>query len=309
MHKIILDCDPGHDDAIAIMVANSSEKIDLLGISVVAGNQTLDKTVKNTLNIVQHLDIDTEVYRGLSEPLVREKQRIADDIHGVTGLDGPVFDTLIRQASDLSAIEFYLKTLRESQEKIKIVATGPLTNVAVALVLAEDLKENIEEIVIMGGSYQLGNTTPAAEFNIYADAEAARIVFNSGIPITMMGLDVTRKVLVLPEIMDRVRAINNKASKFFIDLMEFFNKAQKEVFGWEGGPLHDPLTLIYLIDPSVVETITTNVTIDTSSSESYGRTNCDIFQILDRPSNAKVAVQVDVDKYWDIICEEIEKYD
>lgn len=309
MKKIILDCDPGHDDAIAILLAAKNEKIDLLGLTVVSGNQTLEKTSTNTLNVCQHLGIDVEVYGGSAEPLVREKQEIADNIHGVTGLDGPVFEELEREMNEKHAIDYIIETVLEQPEPITLVATGPLTNIALALKMNPAIKENIEEIVIMGGSYQLGNTTPAAEFNILVDPESAHIVFESGVPVVMVGLDVTRQVMVTKEVLDRIAKIDNKASKLFVDLMIFFNKTQKEVFGWDGGPLHDPLTIAYLIDPTVIETKLMNVQIDTWSHQSYGRTNCDFFNQTDLPKNSHVAVGIDIDKYWDIIEEAIQNYD
>lgn len=309
MKKIILDCDPGHDDAIAILLAAKNEQLDLLGITIVAGNQTLEKTSTNALNVCQYLNIDTEVYAGSSEPLVRAKQEIADNIHGETGLDGPVFDELKRSVNEKNGINFIIDTVLEQSEPVTLVATGPLTNIALALKLNPKIKGNVDEIVIMGGSMQLGNTTPAAEFNILADPESAHIVFESGIPVVMVGLDVTRKVQVTGPILERIGKIGNKASKLFVDLMIFFNKTQKEVFGWEGGPLHDPLTLAYLIDPSVIETKLMNVQIDTWSPQSYGRTNCDFFNQTDLPKNSYVAVNVDIEKYWDIIETEIKKYD
>ena len=309
MKKIILDCDPGHDDAIATLLAAKNEKIDLLGLTIVAGNQKLEKTSINALNICQHLHIDTEVYAGASEPLVRAKQEIADNIHGETGLDGPVFDEVERTVNEKNGIDFIIDTVLKQTKPVTLVATGPLTNIALALKMNPVIKDNIDEIVIMGGAIQLGNTTPAAEFNILADPESAHIVFESGIPVVMIGLDVTRKVLVTDEVLERIGKIDNKASKLFVELMLFFNKTQKEVFGWEGGPLHDPLTIAYLIDPTVIETKLMNVQIDTWSHQSYGRTNCDYFNQTDLLKNSHVAIDVDIEKYWDIIETEIKNYD
>ena len=308
VRRIILDCDPGHDDAIGIMLAGKSEKIDLLGITVVAGNQTLEKTVKNALNVCQYLELDTKVYAGSAEPLVRPKQRIADDIHGETGLDGPVFDPLTRQVEEEHAVNFIVDAVLKSDQPVTLVATGPLTNLALALKMNPKIKENLEEIVIMGGSFQHGNVTPAAEFNILVDAEAASIVFNSGINVVMVGLDVTRKVLVYPSVIERMSKIDNKAASLFVDLMEFFNKSQKEVFGWDGGPLHDPLTIAYLMDPTVLEVRKMNVQIDTKSEQSYGRTNCDYFGMVGGVKNSEVALEVDIEKYWDIVEEGIRNY-
>jgi len=309
MRNIILDCDPGHDDAIAIMLAGKSPKINLLGITVVAGNQTIEKTANNALNVSQYLDLPVKVYKGSSEPLVKAKQQIAADIHGETGLDGPTFAPLVRQPESQHAVLYIIEEVLNSEQPVTLVATGPLTNIALALKLEPKIKENIEEIVIMGGSTALGNMTPAAEFNILVDGEAASIVFNSGVHVVMVGLDVTRKVMVLPEIVDRMDRISNKASQLFVDLMRFFNKTQKEVFGWDGGPLHDPLTIAYLIDPSVVKTRLMNVQIDIKSEQSYGRTNCDIFGMSEGPKNSSVCLEVDIEKYWRIVEEGIHQYD
>lgn len=306
--KIILDCDPGHDDAVAIILAGKNPKIDLLGITIVSGNQTLDKTVRNALNVVQHLGINVPVYGGCSEPMVRKKV-IAGDIHGESGLDGPVFPPLERKAELEHAVNFMIKTLMESEGDVTVVTTGPMTNLAMAMRMEPKIVEKIKQIVLMGGAIANGNVSPAAEFNIMADAEAAYVCFTSGRPMTMVGLDVTRKVLCYPEIVERMGKIENRASKLFVDLMGHFCKTQKEVFGWEGGPLHDPVTLAYLIDSSVLKVKPMNVRIDIRSTESYGRTNCDIFDYLHLPHTANVAMDIDVERFWDIIEENIRLYD
>lgn len=299
--KIILDCDPGHDDAIAIMLAAKSPVIDLLGITVVAGNQTLDKTLVNALNVCQYLDLDVSVYKGCGQPMIRDKQIIAPDIHGESGLDGPQFAALTKNAEQKHAVTYIVDTLLASDNDITVVTTGPMTNLAMAMRMCPDILPKIQDIVIMGGTYQLGNMTPAAEFNVLADGDAAHVVFTSGCKIMMAGLDVTRKVLCLPSIVERMGKNDNKAAKLFVDLMLFFNKTQKEVFGWDGGPLHDPVTIAYLIDPTVLTTKACFTQIDIRSEQSYGRTNCDIFNIFKRPPNSLIAVDIDVAKFWDII--------
>jgi ribosylpyrimidine nucleosidase len=299
--KIILDCDPGHDDAIAIMLAGNNDKIDLLGITIVAGNQTLEKTTVNALNVCQKLDIDVPVYAGCPGPMIRDKQVISSEIHGETGLDGPIFDPLTKKMEEQHAVDFISESLINSDGDITYVSTGPLTNLAMAMRLNPAIVEKIDEIVIMGGSYQLGNVTPAAEFNILADADAAHVVFTSGINVVMVGLDVTRKVLCFPSIVERMKKHNTAAATLFADLMKFFNMSQKEVFGWDGGPLHDPVTIAYLIDPSVLETKPVFTQIDIRSTQSYGRTNCDFFNISEEEKNSDIAVDIDVEKFWDII--------
>lgn len=306
--KIILDCDPGHDDAIAIMLAAKSPAIDLLGITVVAGNQTLEKTVGNALRVCQYLDLDVPVYQGCGQPMVRERRAVAADIHGQTGLDGPVFLPLDREAEQQHAVLYIIDTLLKSGGDVTVVTTGPMTNLGMAMRLYPEIVPKIREIVIMGGSYQLGNVTPAAEFNVNADADAAHVVFTSGRKLTMVGLDVTRKVLCLPAVMERMGRVTNAASRLFVELMTFYNTRQKEVFGWEGGPLHDPVTIASLIDPALLTTKEMYTQIDIRSEQSYGRTNCDFFNYLKQEPNSIVAIDIDVDKFWNIIEEGIRAY-
>lgn len=306
--KIILDCDPGHDDAVAILLAAKAPNIDLLGITVVAGNQTLDNTQRNALNIVQCCDIDVPVYAGCGQPMIREKIT-AGDIHGKTGLDGPVFEPLTRELEPEHAVNFIIRTIMASDEPITMVTTGPMTNLGMAMRMEPRIVDKIERIVLMGGAYTNGNVTPAAEFNIIADADAAHVCFSAGRPITMVGLDVTRKALCYPSIVERMGKIGNKASKLFVDLMGHFCKSQKEVFGWEGGPLHDPITIAYLIDPSVITTKPMHAEIDIRSEQSYGRTNCDYFGYMKKAPTADVAIDIDVEKFWNIIEEGLRRYD
>ena len=306
--KIILDCDPGHDDAVAIMLAAKNPNLDLLGITVVAGNQTLENTQRNALRVVQHLSLNIPVYAGCGQPMVRDKVT-AGDIHGETGLDGPVFGALTRDIESEHAVNYIVRTLMDSKEKITMVTTGPMTNLGMAIRMEPKILDKIQEIVFMGGSYANGNVTPAAEFNILADAEAAHVCISSGLPITMVGLDVTRKALCYPNIVERMRKIGNKASDLFADLMAFFCKTQKEVYGWEGGPLHDPITIAYLIDPTVITTKLMNVTVDTSSSQSYGRTNCDYFGYMKKKENVNVGIDIDVEKFWDLVEAGLKLYD
>lgn len=305
--KLILDCDPGHDDAVAIILAGKHPMFDLLGITVESGNQTLAKTGRNTLNLVQLLGLDVPVCLGVAEPIIKEVE-VCDAIHGESGLDGYDFPPLTIDYDERNAIRFIISSVLRSDEKVTIVTTGPMTNLALAMKLEPKIKENIEEIVLMGGSYQNGNVTPAAEFNIYCDPEAAYIVFNSGLKVTMVGLDVTRQVLVLPEIVERMEKVGNNVSDMFTKLMKVFNENQKRVFGFEGSPLHDPVTIAYLIDPTLLTVKHVNCRIDISHGDSYGRTNCDMFDYLKLPKNTYVAEAIDVEKFWDIIEEALRRY-
>ena len=305
--KIILDCDPGHDDAVAIMLAAINPKIDLLGITVVAGNQKLEKTVNNALKVCNHLNLNVPVYSGMSRPMIRE-QLIADDIHGETGLDGPKFEELKIKAENKHAVNFIIDTLMNSDEKITLVPTGPLTNIGMAIRFEPKIIEKINRIVLMGGSYQLGNMTPAAEFNILADPDAAHIVFSSGVKLVMMGLDLTRQASATKEVVEKIKSLNNKASKLFVDLMEFFAASQKNVFGWTAPPVHDPTTIAYIIDPECIEVKPMFCEIELWSERSYGRTLCDYFGILKKKPNVDVAVKLDFDRFWNLVYENLKLY-
>ncbi|MBQ6367085.1 MAG: nucleoside hydrolase [Erysipelotrichaceae bacterium] len=305
--KIILDCDPGHDDAVALMMAGIHPSIDLLGVTIVSGNQTLEKNLTNALNICQYLNIDVPVYAGSTRPLVK-KPVYAEFIHGKSGLDGPTFDPLVKKPEEKFAPVYIAETLMNSEEKITLVPTGPLTNIALAMRLEPKIVDKIEEIVLMGGSVDSGNITPAAEFNIWVDAEAARIVFESGVKVVMCGLNVTRKLRCFQEIIDRMDKIGNKASTLFKEMMEFYNQTQLSSFGWVGGPLHDPLTIAYLIDNSVLKLNHCHVDVDNNNSVSYGRTNCDFPGIQGLEPTAYVAEDVDIEKFWNIIEECLKLY-
>ena len=245
--KIILDCDPGHDDAVAIMLAVASNEIDLLGITCVGGNATLKNTKLNALKICSLLKRqDIPIYAGSDKPLVYDLVT-AEHVHGKSGLDtdgDPIHLDSSHKIEEMSAIDFIIKECKESDEPIYLCPTGPLTNIALSLQKDPSIKDNIKEIVFMGGAAMcLGNITPAAEFNIYVDPHAANVVLNSGIETTMMGLDVTHKVNVNDEIISSIKLNNNKASIFFADLMEFYSKFHRELYESNESPLHDPCVI------------------------------------------------------------------
>ncbi|WP_164925117.1 nucleoside hydrolase [Thermanaerovibrio acidaminovorans] len=306
--KVILDMDPGHDDAVAMMMAASHPSLEIKAITVVAGNQTLEKTVRNALNVASVLNLKgVPIAAGMSRPMVRE-QVIADDIHGETGLDGPVFEEHDLQRDPRHGVDLIIETLLASDGDVSILPTGPLTNVAMAMRKDPRIVSKIKRIVLMGGSYQLGNVTPAAEFNIYADPEAAHVVFSSGVPIVMMGLDLTRQVRCTRQVIDRMGAIGNRVSKLFVDLMEFFSKTQEEVFGWDAPPLHDPTTVAYVIDPSIFVTKPMRVDVELRGDHTYGRTCCDYFGVTKREPNAEVATTLDLDRFWDLLEDCLRRY-
>lgn len=305
--KIILDCDPGHDDAIALLMAAKHPAIDLLGVTIVAGNQTLEKTVRNGLNVAQLLAIDTKIYAGMPQPLVRD-QVVAGNVHGTTGLDGPTFGPLHRQAEAKNAIQFIIETLMGSTGDITLVPTGPLTNIAVAMRMEPRIIGKIKEIVLMGGAYGNGNFTPSAEFNIFADPEAAHVVFKSGVPITMMGLDLTNQTICTQDVIDRMAAVGNTAGQLFSDLLSFTLKTQFKEFGLKAGPLHDATTIGYLIDPTIFTVKPMYVTVDINRGPSYGRTVCDERNVLKQKPNAKVGITLETAKFWDLVEQCIRMY-
>lgn len=279
--KIILDCDPGHDDAIAIMMAAKHPAIDLLGITIVAGNQTLDKTLINGLNVCQKLEINVPVYAGMPQPIMRQ-QIVADNIHGETGLDGPVFEPLTRQAENTHAVKYIIDTLMASDGDITLVPVGPLSNIAVAMRMQPAILPKIREIVLMGGAYGTGNFTPSAEFNIFADPEAARVVFTSGVPLVMMGLDLTNQTVCTPDVIARMERA--------------------------GGPVHDATCIGYLINPDGIKTREMYVEVDVNSGPCYGRTVCDELGVLGKPANTKVGITIDTDWFWGLVEECVRGY-
>lgn len=304
--KIILDCDPGHDDAIAIMLAGSAANLEILGICVEAGNQTLEKTGNNTLNLVQYLELNVPVALGSGKPLKRTPMTCAE-IHGETGLDGFPFSPLKVQYHQQNAVDL-MKTLLEKNKNVVLVPTGPLTNIAELLIKHPEVKNSIKSIVLMGGSIGYGNVSPAAEFNILCDPEAADVVFNSGLELYMLGLDVTRQALVLPKVMKRMSKIHNKAGELFTRLMKVFNENQLKIFGHSGAPLHDPATIISLLNQKVFTFQKMNVVIDVSGGPSYGRTNCDRFDYLHQAHNAYVAIDINVKEYWNEVEKGLKRY-
>ena len=309
--KIILDCDPGHDDAIAIMVAGLHEKLDLLGISVVAGNQTYEKVTNNALRICDYFGFDTtRVYGGAKGPLVR-KQIIASDFHGETGLDGIKLPATERKIEKKHAVNFIVDTLLNSEEKVTLVPVGPLTNIAMALRLEPEIKGKIKRIVLMGGSCGAGNHTPYAEFNIYADPEAAHIVFSSGVPIVMMGLDVTNKTMPDAKIVNKIQAINTKASDFLYQSLHF-PKRYDENGNFIYHTLHDVVTLAYIIDESIVEVEKVECRVEIKDSEKYGQTVCNSCNCENKENQKGNIImagkKINLEKFWNLLYEIIKMY-
>jgi len=306
--KIIIDTDPGQDDAVAILLALASpDEINVLGVTAVAGNVPLPLTQKNA-RIVCELagKPDTLVFAGCDAPLVR-KLVTAEHVHGKTGLDGPQMSDPTMPLQDQHAVEYIIETLRAHDAgTITLCPLGPLTNIATAFKNAPDIIEKVQEIVLMGGAYfQVGNITPAAEFNIYVDPEAAKIVFDSGVPIVVMPLDVTHKALTTRARVEAFRALGTKVGDMVAAWTDFFERFDKEKYGSEGAPLHDPCVIAYLIQPDLFTGRHVNVEIETVSELTLGMTVADWWRVTDRAPNAMFMGDLDSDGFFALLADRL----
>ncbi|MFB4372240.1 nucleoside hydrolase [Agrobacterium tumefaciens] len=304
--KIIIDTDPGQDDAAAIMLAFASpEEIDILGLCAVAGNVPLKLTSRN-IRIISELcgRTDIPVYEGAEKPLVR-KPITAEHVHGSTGLDGPVLDEPTMEAQKQHAVDFIIETLmREPAGTVTLCTLGALTNVALALLKAPEIADRVKELVMMGGGFfEGGNITPAAEFNIYVDPQAADIVFRSGMPIVMMPLDVTHQLLTTKVRVNRIRDIGTRPAIAMAEMLEFFERFDIEKYGSDGGPLHDPTVIAYLVKPELFQGRECNVEIEVHSELTMGMTVVDWWKVTERPANARVMRNVDADGFFELLTE------
>lgn len=304
--QIILDCDPGHDDAVAMMLALANPAIDLLGITTVGGNQTLEKITRNAQSVLVACGRDdVPVYAGAARPLVRRVE-IAPDIHGDSGLDGVELPEPTRPVEDLHGVRFIVDTVMAAEPgTVTLVATGPLTNVALAARLEPRIVERAREVVVMGGGYHEGNWTAVAEFNIWVDPEAAHIVFDEAWPLTMVGLDLTHQALATPEVEEQVRAIDSPLGEFFLGLMAFFRKAYREHQGFIDPPVHDACTIAYLIDPAIVATQKVPLTVELRGEHTVGMTVADFRSPAAEDCRHQVATTLDHAAFWALVVEAI----
>ena len=299
---VLLDCDPGHDDAIALLLALASPELELLGITTTYGNQTLEKTTANALRVLELVErTDVPVAAGADRPLERELV-VASHVHGESGLDGPALPAARTAPAPQDALTFVTERVREAAEPITIVATGPLTNVA--RYLAAHGADGIAGIELMGGAIADGNFTPAAEFNVWCDPEAAAAVFASGVELTMLGLDVTHKAILRPAVEERLRAVG-RIGAFVADLNVFFTRYHSETYGWDGAPIHDAVAVAHLIRPELVETRHRNVEVELESELCRGRTVVDLWNRTGRAPNAHVGVDLDAEAFFDLLVERI----
>jgi purine nucleosidase len=305
--RIIIDTDPGQDDAVAILLALASPELEVIGITAVAGNVPLALTQTNARKICELAGRpDIKVYAGAVRPLMR-RLVTAEHVHGRTGLDGPTLPDPTMPLQETYAVDFIVETLMaEEPGSVTLCPLGPLTNIAAALNRAPEIAGRIKEIVLMGGGFfEGGNVTPAAEFNIYVDPHAAEIVFSSGIPIVMMPLDVTHKALTTAKRVAAFRALGTKVGIATAELLEFFERFDEEKYGSDGGPLHDPCVIAYLVKPDLFQGRHCNVAIETASEITMGMTVIDWWGVTDRPKNAMVMRDIDADGFFALLTERL----
>ena len=306
--NVIHDCDPGHDDAVAMLLAIGNPKINLLGVTTVGGNQSLDKVTYNARAILTMAGVnDVPVYQGCGRPLIRDLE-VAASIHGETGLDGVELPEPTVPLQEMHAANFIVKTIMENEPKtITIVPTGPLTNIAMAARLEPKIVDRVKEIVLMGGGYHTGNWSSVAEFNIKTDPEAAHIVFNEPWKVTMVGLDLSHQALCTPEVQSRIEEIGTPLAHFVSGLMDFFRLTYQQNQDFVDPPVHDPCPMAYLIDPSVIQTRRCPLTVEIHGTETLGMTVADLRgpEPPEDECNTQVATKLDFDKFWNLIIDAV----
>jgi inosine-uridine nucleoside N-ribohydrolase len=301
---ILVDCDPGHDDAMALLLALASPEVELLGVTTVAGNQTLEKTTANALKVLEFVDRgDVPVAVGAPRPLVREPF-VAAYVHGESGLEGPELPPPIGTPVGEHAVDFLAARILESERRVTLVPTGPLTNVALLLARYPETAGRLERVVLMGGAIAEGNVTPAAEFNIWADPEAGARVFASGLDVTMIGLDVTHKALMTAAHADRLRA-SGRTGRMVAELFDFFHRYHAEAYGFEGSPIHDAVAVAHVFRPELVETAERHVAVECGSELCRGRTVVDLWRRTANEPNAHVGVDIDGDAFVELLVERL----
>ncbi len=311
-HTIILDCDPGQDDAVNLLLAMSSpDDLEILGITTVAGNVPLALTESNARLMC---DIggrgDIPVYAGCSKPMVRDLIT-AEHVHGKSGIDGVGITEPAHPLQEQHAVDFIIDTLRASDDNtITLVPSGPLTNIGTAFTKAPDTVQKVKEIVLMGGAMrESGNCSPSAEFNILVDPHAADIVFKCGRPITQIGLDASHQVLSTRERIDRIKDIDNAPARATVGMIDFFNRHDMAKYNFEGAPLHDPCTVAYLLSPEIFQGKICNVSIETESELTMGHTAVDFWHVTDRPRNSNWIYAVDADAFYELLTSRLARFD
>ncbi|MGG4625088.1 nucleoside hydrolase [Serratia odorifera] len=308
MKKIILDCDPGHDDAIALLLAWGNPEIELLAVTTVVGNQTLDKVTRNALAVARIANITGVPFAaGCSRPLVRNIE-VAADIHGESGLDGPPLPDPTLTLDARHAIDVIIDTvMAHPPGSVTLVPTGGLTNIAMAVRKEPRIAERVKEVVLMGGGYHVGNWSAVAEFNIKIDPEAAHIVFNERWPLTMVGLDLTHQALATPQVCQRIAAIDSAPATFVGELLQFFGQMYRQAQGFDAPPVHDPCAVAYVIDPSVMTVRKVPIDIELTGTLTLGMTVADFRFPAPQDCHTQVAMTLDQDKFWGLVVDALER--
>ncbi|WP_313812567.1 nucleoside hydrolase [Glutamicibacter sp.] len=306
--KIILDCDPGHDDAVAMLLAHGSPKIELLAVTTVAGNQTLDKVTANALAVGTIAGITNVPFAaGCPRPLVREVET-AGDVHGDSGMDGPAQPAPRIELDDRHAVDLIIETIMaHAPGEITLVPTGALTNIALAVRKEPRIVERVREVVLMGGGYHTGNWSAVAEFNIKIDPEAAHIVFNEPWPVVMVGLDLTHQALATKDVVQRIEQIGTGPARFVRELMDFFAQAYRDTQGFNAPPVHDPCAVAYVIDPEVVRTVKAPVSVELRGELTLGMTVTDFRAPASEDCHTSVAVDLDHGGFWDLVVDALQR--
>jgi len=310
VRKIIIDTDPGQDDAVAILLALASDELEVMGITTVAGNVPLALTQRNARIVCELAGrTDVPVFAGASRPMVRSLVT-AEYVHGKSGLNGPELWEPTMPLRKEHAVDYIIKTLRTHRDgAVTLCVLGPLTNIALALIQAPDIDVHIREIVLMGGGFfEGGNTTPAAEFNIYVDPHAAKVVFGAGIPLVVMPLDLTHKALTTHARVERFAAIDSKVGTFTAEMLDFFERFDKEKYGSEGAPLHDPNVIAYLLRPDIYSGRAVNIEIETESALTMGMTVVDWWGVSGRKPNAMYMRDVDDAAFFELLFERLARF-
>ncbi|SCX10720.1 nucleoside hydrolase [Candidatus Aquiluna sp. UB-MaderosW2red] len=305
--SIILDCDPGHDDAVAILLAVSSPEIDLKAVTTCFGNCSIEDATRNALRILTLAGATSvPVAQGAGVPL-KQSLELGNYVHGASGLDGPEMPEPGMKLSELSAVELMHRILEESDTAITVVVTGPMTNMAQLLRDYPNSLEKITEVIFMGGSTERGNHTPSAEFNTFADPEALDEVIKSGVPLRMVGLNLTHQALAVPSVVERMQAMNHVIGKTCAEWMGFFGSSYRSVWSFEAPPVHDPCTIAALIDPTLIQWQSTFLAVELDGKWSRGETIVDLHNRYELQANASVAIKLDSKRYWDLVLESIER--
>ena len=306
--KIILDCDPGHDDAIAMLLAHGSPAIDLVAVTTIAANQTLEKVTRNALSVARVGGITGIPFAaGCARPLVRPLE-VAPSIHGESGLDGPLLPAPGIALDARHAVDVIIETvMAHDPGEITLVPTGALTNIALAARKEPRIVPRVREVVLMGGGAHVGNWSPKAEFNIVVDPEAAHIVLNEPWPVTMVGLDVTHQALATDAVVERIRRIGTGPARFVVELLEFFGSTYRDAQGFDAPPVHDPVAVARVIDASIVRAVPVPIDVELTGSLTLGMTVADFRGPAPAGCTTQAAMDLDVDAFWDLVVDALER--